>query len=397
MKRRLLRTLLLLAVALGAQPALATTRTVIAHGAAALNGQPPAMVRQTALEDAVREASLMGGLRVSSVTTMETDGLVTDNVQVSSVAQVRGVEVLEEWTEGDILHVRARVRLDDGSAACEAPRYRKRIAAFHFPLATPAQQRVDEVSGFETGVPSELLRRLAESGEFLTIDAGARPVHIDPAIMPYTAPPALAPAPSATRTAEQYGAQFLLSGTVRDIGIDARRRHLPLVGDLLRDHRRIEVEFQVHDGATGALLMQHAYARVAKGEVVVNRDVTFGSARFYRSDFGQAVGEVLDESAHAIQEGLRCRPFVARVLRMKGKEVYLDAGAEALMGLGDTLTAYAPDGAELVTTYGETLGREERAAARLTVKRVYPRYAVAELDVDPRSVYLRPGDQVRSW
>lgn len=387
-------TLTLLLLCVGLLTVTVQARVVEVTGSAAVVDGDEAAARDAAIDDALREAALQGEARVDGRLQVNDGTVRQDSTRISTRATVSGTEVLDAWREGGLYHVRVRTHV--GPAGCAGGQYRKRIAALVFPLQEPGQLHVGELSGIETALPREILRRLGASGDFLTVDATDQGLFENPALAPdhrFEAPPR----PTIVELARRLDAQFILSGVLRDIGREyGSEGSWSWLGPLARDSRRFEFELFVHDGVTGALLLRHGYAGEASGDVELPANVPFASRRFFRSDFGEQVDALLQRATTAIGEALRCEPLVARVLAVGEEGIRIDAGQETGVTPASRFTALEPTGPRQITAGGRDLGREQRPTATLEVIRVDRRSALTRPAEAMSLLQIRAGDYLRS-
>jgi len=372
------------------------------EGSAVIQGGDLGRARIEARQNALREAALQGNVRVGGVSVSDFGRIVTDSVQVRSTALVRSTEVLGEHREGDLLTVHLRVALGEAGDPCEFPAaaYRKKIATVYVPIAQPGQIGINDYFDYEKGVPSELARRLAATGAFLSRDAG------DFSLYQYTAQaPTITRVmpdgrPAIVRLAEQLDAQFVVSGVIRDLGV---QWETGLFASLLDSPatpraRHLDIEFFIHDTLSGALLARHPYSRTIRGnELVPAAPVRFGTPEFTQNPFGQAFGQILDAEVEAIKRLLQCRPFVMKVLDQKNSRLYLDAGADSKVQVGDVVTLYDADQPGQV--FGAT-GQMEQFGwpkAGVRVIQVFPAYSVAEPEHPEDGAVLMPGQYLMAW
>ncbi len=353
-------------------------------GTAAIDAEI-AQARQAALADAEAQAAEQEGMQIRSDTTQEGDQIT---LHTGPTPRLR---VIEEWRDGDLYHVRAE--RDGANGGC-GPQYRKRIAATAFPLLHPDQVYSNGIHGFEVGIPHELLHRLAASGNFLSRGVEAITLYDANALAPEGISQGSYGRSRLLEHADRVGADLILSGVVRDLGLEVSRFQLPYVGRIGSSDRRVEIDLFIHDGHTGALLLRHHYAEEASGEVMLDRQIPFASAAFYRTDLGHSFDAIFDRAVQEVQERLHCLPFTARVLRVSGDEVVIDAGADTRIQVGDELIAHATRRDQLFDSGARSRGPEREPQGSVQVVDVQADYSVAQLNGATALNRLQAGDLV---
>lgn len=295
---------------------------------------------------------------------------------------------------------RIEARKSDAPCGFTAAAYRKRLAVVYVPLAQPGQIGVNDYYGYEQGIPVELARRLVASGAFLARVATDVALYPDPNQAPLLTAMTPNGRPALIQLAEQWGIQFVVSGVVRDVGVEVDVGLVPSLfgASPAPQARRLELEFFVHDALSSELLGRHHYARtLIDGPLVPRRPLRIDSQVFFHSPFGRLLDQVLDAEVTALRTLLRCRPFVMKVLEQKGGRLYLDAGAETLVHPGDVVTIYESD--QVGRVFGAA-GRMEQFGspkAAIRVLQVFPAYALAEPERPAPGVTFIPGDFLRAW
>ena len=236
--------------------------TVEATGEAPLTGAI-SFAREQALEDAMRQASLRAGAHISSTQLMEHGVMAQDDVRVRSQAQLKNVEVLWEDQNNGLYQVSIRADVTP-EAMCPAStqRYRKAIAVAGFGLANPMQASVGRLENIEQDLPRLLVNTLNGRGAVHALDATRVSLFQDPRRAPSmeTQQQRLT---TSVALATQMGAQYVVSGVVRDLSMideaPEKTRHpdnsrmnpwLTLVGlDEDAHQRQFVMDVFVHDAS----------------------------------------------------------------------------------------------------------------------------------------------------
>lgn len=374
-----------MALALAALPGWAAP--VEAEGSAAIDTGGVELARQVAIRDALRQASLAAGASVEGASVMK-NGRLLESSRVRGVGQIANFSVINEWRDGDLLHVLIRAETGRAAGGCTGMsgadrwNYRKKIGVTRFHVANSLQ--VDDITDIWDGFPLELLRRLENTGRFLPINKSPSLAALQPA-----PPDTVANRELVAQLADRDGSQFVISGVILDAGYP--------FGQGTPDKRRLEVEIFVHDGLTGAVIARHRLGQSTAGQVIVGRDKPFASAAFLATDFGKIVDRTMNSLTNAIQADLDCLPFTARIVRTEGTRVFLDAGATSAIAPGDKLVVYARNRLRPVSELGsnEVDGVPERPVATVAIAQVQPLFAIGEVSGGGGKNPVQAGDLVR--
>jgi hypothetical protein len=406
----------------------ASANVVTVEGQAAIAKGMPLLARKQALQDAIRQASMQSAVNIHSQTLLSQNDISLDTLSMRTAATVSNSKVIKEWTTDNIYHVVAMVELSTDNAC--AAHYRKRILATAFPLAKQEQVTGYETQDLSSGIPRELNNILIESGDFIGSNATNINLYPRPDLAPAlqdqaayrssnfgagAAGTGIAELQSNTaayrpskvmQLAASNGVQFVLSGVIRDLEVESSEYMrgagpLAFARSLARDvvaRRGIGIDIYVHDGHTGALLFQQRYVDDVIGDVWIPATYTVGSERFNATSTGEKIAQIIDRASSDIRQALSCYPFATRIVEIKDDKVFIDAGAQEKLNIGDQLVVYSSNGNGL-NLDGELsfIGKDKQPAGILTIRSITPRYAIGSLEVPARELGIKVGDWVKSW
>lgn len=376
----------LLALAL-ALPGSVLAAPIEAEGVAVIADGGVARARQLAIQDGLAQLGLRSGARVdvAGVAGARTGSGSLESSRVQPAFDFDRYTVLREWQTGQTLHVRIAVQEEEARPSGSVNLgYKKKIVVTPFHVRRSPQ--LDDVDDIAIRLPQELLRRMTGSGKFL---GKSSPYVISPGSSGPSADTA-----AVRRIAAMYEGQFVIAGEI----VDASPFDKPtLYGLIDRKARRIEIEFFVYDGLTGALLARRTAAVEQIGRQRVGRDKPFGSASFTATPFGGAILRALDEGIAGIMTELAPLPFMARVVRVEGERIFIDAGSTSSVAPGDQLVVYRVDprrqvyGADPLTP----LGAVESPVGTVGIVQVQPGFAIGTVTPQGAARQVSAGDIVR--
>ena len=267
---------------------------------------------------------------------------------------------------------------------------KKKVVMTGFAVNVAAQ--VQDLDDIAQGFPREILNRLERSGSYI--------VRQSPNLLSFDLKQAAPTAKMVQQVAAENDAQFVISGAIRNAGVRSDKQFFGLWES---KSRHIEIEFSIYDGLSGAFLSRHLLYRPAEDDTKVGRDKPFGSVAFYATSFGKAVDSVIEESVAWIRKDLAPFPLMAKIIKIKDKQIIFDAGLSSNIIVGDQ--------ALVVSDYDQlpTLGLSAQQArplqygipqasmGKMKVVQVQLPFAVAELQDDQsnKEVQVKVGDFVR--
>lgn len=363
--------------------------SVVVEGAAPLRNQNPLAAREEAIRNALAEAARSGSLHVGSVLGTSGPQTAFDQVVVKASARVYRHQIINESHDGETYRVTLSADLESEPASptgnvCREG-HTKRLLIGGFPVLRPEQLKSNEMSGYAQLSAGEIARRLGANPAIFADYNGSTMVHFGVPERVVGAIPLDLQAWSVVRAAtRKHRAQYLLIGRYRSLSISADE-----------SHREIDMEALILDASDGSCVARKRFSQTASGHVAIPESIVFGSTAHYASDFGRVHGAVLEDVARWAEAITSCLPFSARVVKVDNKAVYLDAGAEQGVSIGDTFSAFKSARQPITTPRGEILGIEKRAVGELVITTVYPRFAIGELTTPPSAgLALEPDDEL---
>jgi len=118
-----------------------------------------------------------------------------------------------------------------------------------------------------------------------------------------------------------------------------------------------------------------------------------GGGGTFRSTLAKTFSKALDKCVKWIVENMDKLPWEGKIISLKGTQVYLNAGSDAGVKVGDSFAVYRV-GDELVDPdSGMSLGVEETLSGQVQVSKVMPKFSIA---TSTSGGGFRKGDVVRS-
>lgn len=376
-----------------------TIRRLEAIGTAVIIDNNTIQAHFEAYQDALRNIALQAGSQVHSSTSYNSNEGISDSIQIRSTQNIQSSKVISETVNDGILTLTVAATLNDDNKltqGCDFPasQYRKKIAALFFPLQHPEHLNVVDYYGFEQGIGQALLQQLALNGNFLTKDATQINAFTDLNSAPYIQATNSSDGRSLLNSIkEEFGVQYVVSGVIRDLSTTTIKNSLtlPFGISLSRDQfvslnpqpakpnqRNLVIDIYIHDTLTEELLSKHRYSySIDKTTVLPNKATAFNTKAFKKSDFGQLFDKVIQQETQLISSLLACRPFTMKILQQKDHYIYLNAGQNTNIKVGDIVTMHYAD------IEGKSFDTNSQAKQfgwpkqQLKIIKVFPSYSIA--------------------
>lgn len=402
---RLKRVSLILIISLfsSAFPSLLLADWVQVTGRAPVASGLYDQARQHAREDALQQAVMTFGAQVKSSQHMENGLLTNDQINVSSQARVNRAVVQDEYILKGMLNLLMNVEVD-AVPVCpnsQANSYKKKVVVLGFSIQSPEQTQLGMVHNANRGLASALNQALLEQGGLVVFESSQYRLYDEVINAPshYSEQQTLT---KAANFAKQVGAQFVVSGVIRDMGVEDKAAFsnswwakFKRFGRSANQNRRFSVEIFVHDGFSGAIIWQKTFSVKADWAMEAQQKVGFGSPAFWQNEYGKAISKLVNKMAFLIDEQLKCQPFMTRISRVDGKTLHFSSGASSGIRPGDQLALYRTYNfydADMLK--GVELTNVKMA---LTVSQVHPGFSSGALSIDPGRLNIQEDDLLIAW
>lgn len=256
---------------------------------------------------------------------------------------------------------------------------------------------------FAMALTEILTTQLAKSGRFIVLERKA--MADITAEHDLTATGKVNPETGA-KTGSIIGAQYLVRCAISEYSYSQTGtssslkviRGLNIGASMLR--AQVGIDTRVYDSLTSEVVASSTSRGTASSH---SADVKYSDSKmdanaagFATTPLGQASREALDEAVKFIIDKLAAAPWESRVIRADGGQIYLNAGEESGVEIGQTFNLFRGSEALIDPASGVNLGTPDRQIGVVRVKKVAPKYAVAELvsgEAAKRNDIVRTGSE----
>lgn len=373
----------------------AIAASVVAEGSAPIHNGNLSLAREEAIRNALAEAARLTSVTVDAALGISGGQVAFDQVVVKSAANVFRHQVISEQHDESLYRVTISADLESaaGRAADNYCRsgYTKRLLIGGFPMLRPEQLEMEEMSGYAHLTAREIAKRFGATPAVFVDHNGSLMLHFGvPERVIGDTPPDAQAWTLGRAEAEKHRAQYLLIGRYHSLALSPNK-----------SKREIDIEALIIDASSGSCVARKRFYGTASGRIlfpslIIPASTPFGSAAHYATDFGKPYGEILTDIARWADATTSCQPFSARVVKVDGKSVYFDVGAEQGVSIGDIFSTFKPASKPVTARGGEILGIEKKTVGDLKVTTTYPRFSIGELTPPFSGMALERGDELFS-
>lgn len=272
-----------------------------------------------------------------------------------------------------------------------ANHYRKSVAFAGFPRLIPASSSAGALHQVDQHLPLLLAENLRNRHATLT------PVQLPQAFLSADHSGELGAAAQAQALARKHRTQFLVSGEVQDMSmtfpgaaytpglysrfVNGVHNFLHINTPLDKRSRLFSFHLQLRDGFTGQILFDNHYRTYGKWKAVQPMEIGFGSPRFWKSDYGRQVSQLIARAGDELAAAIECQPYIARIDARPGEQqVIIHSGANNGLRAGDTLELYQLVMQQATGEYDKFDARLIKRNAPVYLTEVYPSHSVANIN-----------------
>jgi|GEM_PF-643557 len=263
----------------------------------------------------------------------------------------------------------------------------KSLVITRFLRSAPHTANAGNLFAAESGLPD--LIRMQLSNRYQTIGPAVLPLGFASANLNDTQLKQ-----QAQKIARQARTQFVLSGTIGDMAMNAQettynpnlyRQAANVFHDVTtvemfdKRTRTLSMEVQLRDGFTGDLLFSKNYT--ANGIWNQRKPVGFESSAFLKTPYGKQVKLLTQTISADLAQVIHCQPFMAAIDAHPGQtQIVLHGGANNGLHAGDNLNLYQVIVVGSNSDYQVANTRLVKRPTRLHLSEVYPSHSIAVIE-----------------
>jgi curli biogenesis system outer membrane secretion channel CsgG len=206
---------------------------------------------------------------------------------------------------------------------------------------------------------------------------------------------------TAAKVGELLGAQLLVAGAVTEFesqssGGGGGVGYAGFSLKLQMSNAHVGIDIRLVDSSTGQILKSHNASGTAKttsiGFGATVEGVQFGSDAFQKTPLGEATREAIFKAVLFIIAEMDVLPWTGRVVQIKGKDVYVNAGSNVNLKPGLILAA-STKGEDLIDpATGLSLGSQDARVGTVVLRDIQERFSIGAFSGHGA---LKRGDLVR--
>ncbi|MDF2178335.1 flagellar assembly protein T N-terminal domain-containing protein [Aliiglaciecola sp. CAU 1673] len=286
--------------------------------------------RKMATQEAIKQALMFAGAKVSSVQQLA-DGLLRDDLlEVRAGGEVDRVELIDEHIGSDIVTVSIRADIFPQESMCDGSDYRKSLVTAWFPIRYKQQASLGQIYDLGKSVPIQLK-------EFFKLTS--RNADID-SVQHFYLTPDKDLSQQAIMLARKAGGQFVLVADIVDLSSEQLDGNILTFWRQAPIKRTFAIEFHLVNGITGEVLLSEQISTLAEWTFEPHATIDANSSIFWDSNYGRAIQALLQDVAQRIDEQVACQPAHGRVLQSSNEKLAVNLGKTHGVNIGDRMRLF---------------------------------------------------------
>lgn len=203
-------------------------------------------------------------------------------------------------------------------------------------------------------------------------------------------------AAQAQAISKQHRVQFFVSGQVDDMAmtfpstvenpsyytrfVNGAHNLLHINTPLDKRSRVFSFTLEVRDGFTGQIVFNNHYQTFGKWKASPETQMGFGSPRFWKTDYGLQVQQLVAKASDDLAKAIYCQPYMARVDSLPGQQqVVIQSGTNNGLNNGDILDLYQLVYQPVTGDYQRFDTRLVKRNGRVYLTEIYPSHSVGQV------------------
>lgn len=300
---------------------------------------------------------------------------------------------------------------DNDKVQVEAAEYLSMLSAplpeIPGPKRTVAVAQFDAVGSFTRvhggwdiggGLSAMLTTALTESDRFIVLERGSLSTVMSEQQL---AANGLTNEESGAKAGNLFGAQLLVMGSVTEFGQNNSGGGFSigfggsdLAGSISPQFSKgyVAIDVRFVDSTTGQVVRSLTVRKKIKSSGLAGsinfKGISFGGNKFQSTPLGEACRDAINEIAQKVAEEAAVMKWTGRVVDADLGEVYVNAGADCNVKVGDSFKVYRVTKTLTDPTTGEVLGQRKRQIGTVEITSVDEKFSIGDyhkiLDTEPK-------------
>lgn len=348
-------------------------------GHAAIKDGDTSQAKSAAMKDAITQALVFSGARVSSLQTLVDGVLTQDQLKISSHGEIQKIELISEDRHNDTYAITLRLDIFPEAEECPANKYAKFIAITQSQLANREQARMGQIFDVNKAISEQLYTRLSNTQMAAKPTAYYNvPLRVDHFFtQQYDYSDALL-----EEITSRSNSQYVLLSRIRDLSVNRKLNNDYAFWQDDSFKRAYKADYVLFDGTTYEKLWQKSYQTEGIWPYKKTDIIDVYSDRFWETDYGQAISEVNQTLTYDLQAAMACLPTQGKILHIENGKLIINLGKAHGLQQGELLNIAHHN--YMTDAQGNKLPHKITTLNQVKITQLYQQSAVAmSIDEQP--------------
>ncbi|CAM3865644.1 MULTISPECIES: flagellar assembly protein T N-terminal domain-containing protein [Pseudoalteromonas] len=292
-------------------------------GHASIKNDDVAAAKSAAIKDAITQALVFSGARVSSMQTLVDGVLTQDQLKINSHGEIQKIEMISEDRKSDQFAITLRLDIFPQQEHCPANEFTKFVAITQTQLVNREQAMMGQIFDINKATSEALYKTLSQSAMNAKPTAYFNfPIRVSEFFnQQYDYSDALL-----EEISSRSNSQYVLLSQIVDISNSDKLNNSYAFWQDETYQRSYKVDFALFDGTTYERLWQKSYRSQGIWPFEKTQIIDVFSEKFWSSDYGQSITDINQTVSYDLQAAMACLETQGKILHIENNKLIINLG-----------------------------------------------------------------------
>lgn len=328
--------------------------------------------KAAAIKDAITQALVFSGARVSSVQTLVDGVLTQDQLKISSQGEIQKIELVSENRSSDEFAITLRLDIFAQIEQCPQSNFNKFIAVTQSQLTNREQARMGQIFDINKAVSKNIYTSLQKSKmSAIPVAYFNKAIKVDT----YFNQQHDYSNSQLEEISSRSNAQYVLLSQITSLSTSDKLNSDYAFWQDESYQRHYQIEFSLFNGTTYEPLWQNSYQSQAIWPFEKTAIIDVNSNRFWQSPFGQSISDINQTLSYDLQAAMACLPTQGKIMHMENNKLVINLGKAHGLEKGQLLSIAHHN--YLTDAQGNTMPHTITTLNRIRIEQLYQHSAIA--------------------
>lgn len=328
--------------------------------------------KAAAIKDAITQALVFSGARVSSVQTLVDGVLTQDQLKISSQGEIQKIELVSENRSSDEFAITLRLDIFAQTELCPQSNFNKFIAVTQSQLTNREQARMGQIFDINKAVSKNIYTSLQKSKmSAIPVAYFNKAIKVDT----YFNQQHDYSNSQLEEISSRSNAQYVLLSQITSLSTSDKLNSDYAFWQDESYQRHYQIEFSLFNGTTYEPLWQNSYQSQAIWPFEKTAIIDVNSNRFWQSPFGQSISDINQTLSYDLQAAMACLPTQGKIMHMENNKLVINLGKAHGLEKGQLLSIAHHN--YLTDAQGNTMPHTITTLNRIRIEQLYQHSAIA--------------------